>query len=303
MLFKISSNWRRGTARPSTLSSSVRQSVLAEAPTDLAIVGESPSTATAAPAPRLPAPERAPRPTLDTILSFHKSFYLTASRKASAAAPTVAVHQTTPAGASVLIGTVTSPSIQQYYAARPQFKPELAVTELRLDDRPSDAGAEPSLRLAVFYSTGQHALFHIRLPTPTSSFLATELFSSLALASTLPFLTSTSPTSFDPVVLAKFHSPLLVTCSAAFNIRFWRVAPVDTEGGQPAKVTVTEARPSMQSRETWWPVVLTLAPFDARPQPERDLDDGVDEWERALAERSADKDAEIGRASCRERVS
>ncbi|KAL8279160.1 hypothetical protein RQP46_008416 [Phenoliferia psychrophenolica] len=278
----VSSSWNRLSQDP--------DSVLAEAPIDLTIAGEAADEpqAALAHAPRPPPPAPTPRATLNTILAFHKSFYLTASRKAVSATPAVSVFSTTPAGASVLVGSVSSPSLQQHYSLQPHSKSTLAITELRLDDRPAGANDELSLRLAVWYSTGHFALFHILLPTPSTPFSSVELYSSIPL-SNVPHLLTSPPLANDPVVLARFHSPLLVTCSASFNIRFWRVIPVLTDAGSPQKVIVEESRPGFKSRESWWPVVLTLAPCVAPSEVDVDSEDGQDEWERSFPEPRVDK--------------
>lgn len=257
----------------------MRHSVLAELPKDLEIAGE---VAESAPSPRpstsTSSSSGTPRATLDTILQFFKSYYLTASRKLSSS-PTVSVYHTTTAGSSVFVGSVSSPSLHEQYRGPPHLRPPIAVTELRLDVRPAQETNPPTLRLAVFFSTGQFSIFHLRLPSPTTSFESTEMFSSLSLPSSTPL------TSADPVVLARFHSPILITCSAGFNLRFWRVM----EGEEPARVAVEEAQPSMRSMQSWWPVVLTLAPvapLEAVAQGE--VED--DEWEPPSLSKEVDEE-------------
>ncbi|KAK4698631.1 hypothetical protein P7C70_g7643, partial [Phenoliferia sp. Uapishka_3] len=233
--------------------------------------------------PSLPS-RRTPRSTLDTILQFHNSYYFTATRKATSSNPPVLVYQTNPSGASVLVGTITSPSIESYYAARPHLKFNFAISELRLDDRPTESFANPSLRLAVFYSTGQSAIYDIRLPTSTTSLIPTEMFSFLPLPLSSTFISSTppSPSAFDPVVLARFHSPLLVTCSASFKLSFYRVFSAKSPDleGKSTKLSVEEAKLGMQSHESWWPVVLTLAPLKEPIQTEDLNEEVTEEWGR-----------------------
>lgn len=202
------------------LGKSVREAVLAEVPRDLGFVGV-----------EEPVEEQWERreqrkAETDTILQFHQHYFFTASRTPSAI-PTISVRQTVPSGPSVLIATLVSSS-------SPTSSPS-AVTELRLDDRTSSSNV---LRLAAFYSTGAFTLFDLVLPTSSTAFSFTRL--------SPPLVSTHSPTP-DPILLARLYSPLLVTVSAAFVLRFWRIG----EG-------IEEAGPRLQSRESWWPVVLTL---------------------------------------------
>ncbi|KAI5481875.1 F-box and WD repeat domain containing protein [Pseudohyphozyma bogoriensis] len=273
-LYKISKNWRSGNARPTVLG--LRKSVLAEAPADLEIAG-GPSGGEELeqvwePAPsivgargiisRNPTP---PRPRPDTILQFHQHWFLTASRRPSPrhSCPSVSVHQTLPSGDSTLVGTISSLELQRHYSTVEPPIP-LSITEMRLDER---VDHHSDLHLAVFFSTGQFSLFRLHLPTTTSDFSYRELYCSLAIVTRFPGSAAPPPSSFDPTVLARFHSPLLVTTSSSFTLRFWRVIP-----GADDTVTLEEAEPGLRSRESWWPVVLTLAPVEA-PPPEVDEDD------------------------------
>ncbi|ORY67947.1 hypothetical protein BCR35DRAFT_354767 [Leucosporidium creatinivorum] len=261
-LFKISSNWRRGNARAGTIGRTMRKSILADAPEDLSIAGEAtPPLVQAVSQPNAEAEPDLSRPT-DTILQFHQQFFFTASRTPSPAVtpPAVTVHQTLPSGESPLVGSITSPALLAYFTARPSFRPHLAVTELRLDEH--DAHGATSLRLAVFYSTGQFALFRLHLPTTTSPFSFDEIHTHLALSTVGP-LSST----FDPTALARFHSPLLATCSRSLVLRFWRIE--EREG----ITSVEEIEPSLRSRESWAPVVLTLKKVEGGA-----AEDERDEW-------------------------
>lgn len=257
-LYKISTNWRRGNARPSTLGRTMRKSVLAEAPDDLRIAGESTSTAPCARTRDDPS-----RPT-DTLLAFHRQFFLTASRTPTSSPPSITVHQTLLSGESLLIGSFSSPALVDHLASRPpNHKSRLSVTEMRLDDR-SSAHDEvvKTLGLAVFYSTGQFSLFRLSLPSTTTAFHAQEVHAHLPISTTGPLFST-----YDPIVLARFHLPLLATCSRSFVLRFWRI---EEDGG---KLKLEEIEPSMTSRESWAPVVLTVKKMEGAPEKEQELDE------------------------------
>lgn len=233
--------------------------MLAEAPEDLSIAGETVSQRVEEEEVTT-ARQEPTRPT-DTILQFYRHWFFTASRTpvARGGLPAVTVHQTLPSGDSLLLGSITSPALQAYLDSRPTFRPSLFITDLQLDLSTSESSTS-ILHLAVFYSTGQFNLFHLSLPTPTSPFSYTEVHTHLALSTTGPM-----SSTFDPVVLARFHLPLLVTCSRAFVLRFWRV-----EGSK-----VEEVEPSLKSRESWAPVVLTLKRETRVVEEEEDEED---EW-------------------------
>lgn len=247
----------------------MRKSILADAPEDLSIAGEAATPAVVAQA-NAEADTSRPTDTTDTILQFHQQFFFTATRtlSSSLSAPPVTVHQTLPSGESLLVGSITSPALLAYFSARPSFRPQLGITEIRLDDRALKNEGTTSLRLAVFYSTGQFSLFRLRLPSTTSLFSFDEVYAHLPLATIGP-LSST----VDPVALARFHSPLLATCSRSFVLRFWRIEERD---GISA---VEEIEPSLRSRESWVPVVLTLKKVEGGTSEE-----DRDEWGMRKAE-------------------
>ncbi|GAA5823284.1 hypothetical protein JCM11251_007550 [Rhodosporidiobolus azoricus] len=256
-LFKISSNWRNGSARTSTLGKGIRQAVLPEAPGDFAL-------RPAGGPRRAPTPEIGEEEMSDTLLQFHQHFFFTASRTATPTAPdppAVTVHQTLPSGESAVVGSFSSPALHDYLAARSDFRPSLAITELRLDESASFRSTS-TLLLAVFYSTGHFSLFRISLPStsPSLPFSAREVFSSLALdaARSHPFLSRLSSSS-DHVQHARLYSPLLVTCSESLTVRFWRI-----EEKGDGEVVVEEADTPLQTSERGWrPVVLSLAKVEA----------------------------------------
>ncbi|GAA5894471.1 hypothetical protein JCM6882_004830 [Rhodosporidiobolus microsporus] len=255
-LYKISTNWRSGSARTSTLGKGIRQAVLAEAPPEVALRSAvQPSTPTWAAA--------SDDETTDTLLQFHHHFFFTASRTPSSSvpdSPPVTVHQTLPSGESAVVGSFSSLSLRGFLTSRPDFRPSLAVTEMRLDEATSSPSSPPTLLLAVFYSTGQFSLFRIALPSSSSCpFAAHEVYSHLALGAAPSYPFSSPSTPFDPIHHARLHSPLLVTWSKSLTLRFWRVGE-----GANGDIEVEGAETPLQTSERGWkPVVLSLAKVEA----------------------------------------
>ena len=270
-LYKVSTNWRTGSARTSTLAKGIRKAVLPEAPRDLSIRAAEPPTTSVLSSPSAAAASPVEEDA-DTLLQFHLNYILSASRTPIACddIPSVTVHRTLPAGDSAVVGTVTSTRLQAYFAARPDFRPPLSITEMRLDENTSSTNSTRHDRgplLAVFFSTGQFSLFRLALPSPTDPsrpFSAHEVYASLALGAppAYPFAAATAPSSpFDPVALARLHGPLLVTLSREMTMRFWRVgqASAEDEGDEDDdEVQLEEAETPLQTRESWSPVVLSL---------------------------------------------
>lgn len=302
-LYKVSTNWRTGSARTSTLGRGIRKAVLPEAPRDLSLRLADP----AAPSSSSPPPRQGARATApgggesdedaDTLLQFYHNLTLSASRTpavgvvagadaAAAEVPAVTVHQTLPSGDSTVVGTVASTRLEAYFAARPDFRPPLAVTELRLDEAHTLPGADAEQAgplLFVAYSTGQFACFRLGLPSPgpgpgpggaaSRPFTAREVYASLALGTppAYPFAAQVpNPTTpFDPVVLARLHSPLLVTLSRDMTMRFWRIGgggagTTRDDDEEEETLQLEEAETPLQARESWAPVVLSLTKESSR---------------------------------------
>lgn len=213
-------------------------------------------------------------------MQFKGSFFLTASRTASclkpdggATLPAVSLLQTLPEGGSLQIGTIASAALSEYWATRPPPESGVSITELRLDEaatptNPDDATATATtVRLAVFISIGQWSIFHLSLPSATRSFSYRELHAATTLSTPATafayvsppprFPHTAAPPAFDPVTLARFHGPLLATCSRNSVLRFWHVA--DLPGGE---IEVRQVDPAMQTYEAYQPVVLQVEPLD-----------------------------------------
>ncbi|BGP26385.1 hypothetical protein JCM10295v2_005338 [Rhodotorula toruloides] len=204
------------------------------------------------------------RQDVEIILQFHQHYTLSASRlptsNPATASPSITVHQTLPSGGSAVVGSFSSTRLTEFFADRPSFRPPLAITDVRLDEA-NDPG--DTILCAVFYLTGQWSLFRVAFPSftsPSQPFRAEEVYASLAIASPLSHPLSAapapSPTSspFDPVSLARLHSPLLVTLSDSLTLRFMRL-----DEAAEGMIEVDEAETPLQSRENWAPVVLDVS--------------------------------------------
>lgn len=255
-------NWRNGAAKASSLGVSLRRAVLPEAPPldEVPTVQSSPRETASSYEPALSTAQEDPA---DTLLQTIRNYIITASRAAFSLShatelPLVTVHKTLPSGGTAVVGSFTSSRIAAFFAARPDFRPQLFITDLRIDE----SGDSPKPLIGVFFSTGQFSLFRLDLASasrPALPFAATEVYSSLALGSPLgyPFTTAaaTSRSPFDPVTHARLHSPLLVTLSESMTLRLWRLC--DGEGGE---LEVVEAQTPLQAQERWAPVALSLVP-------------------------------------------
>lgn len=129
-LYRISSNWRRGVARSTTVADQVRRAVLPAAPADF--VDETRAVTS-----------RANRVLEDTLLQFHQQHYLTASRQSRS----VRVYRTDPDNdETALVSTIDTRTDRG------------RVTELRLDEK--------ATALLIGYERG-FALFSLVLTPET----------------------------------------------------------------------------------------------------------------------------------------
>jgi len=258
-LYKISTNWRNGTAKSTTvLINTVRKAVLAPLPTDMALPGE-------IEAPRLPLPPTSGQgETHETLLlQVYQQYFISATQTPSllpSDPPSITISQTLPSGPTQHLASISSSRLSDFYSSRPDFRPPLSITELKLDEGSTSTSQSTSILLSVFYSTGQFSIFRLHFPTPSTPFNSLELYTSLSLSSSTYTQSSTSP--FDSVSLAKFHYPLLVTCSNSFTLRFYQLT-TSKEGG----LEVNETDTPLQSRERWAPVCLGLEKMKSKGNP------------------------------------
>ncbi|KAM0752735.1 hypothetical protein T439DRAFT_378524 [Meredithblackwellia eburnea MCA 4105] len=319
-LFKISTNWRKGSARTSTLATTVRQSVLPEVPRDLGevdgeVVRDGPDRRTRTTSSFVGSEQQRGRiqPKTQTILQFSKGVYFTAERRRTGFSPrrsegggdgpTITVHRSTSTADlhsssralgdgdySIEIGKIQSEALRTLLPSVEE-REGMSIIELRLDDCPSssskglDSVDEPlvqqRLRLAAWYSPGSHfSIFEINLrSSSSSSFSYRELFSTFASSHSVSRLMMDRG---DETLLARYHSPLIVTCSSSFSVGLWRVFDLPSEGEGGAKVGVEQTHPTLQTRESWWPVVLDLTKVSSIDASSTDSEqDQEAEWEEA----------------------
>lgn len=201
------------------------------------------------------------------IIQLQGQFLLTASRTKTGDAA-VSVYSALASGTSdesSLLGKIIS------YKWKGKNEHLVGVTALQLDEAPrrlqqssvdfvddEDTGASRSrpMNLAVFYSSSDYSLFRIHLPSladSSTTFKYEEIFSSIP--ASFPYAT-------PPILEARFHSPLLVTCDERFTLRFWRIASSSntTLTKSTSCVTLTETSAPLRSHESCSPVVLSLSP-------------------------------------------
>lgn len=229
----------------------------------------------------------------NTIVQVWKSFYFTARTSDSHRAPVIDVHRSLASGGSEFLGQVASIALNSWLDQRPSFG-TVNATEMRLDDVERSGGADEPIRLALFYSTGQWSLFDVVLPLAaanSSAMAFTDLHTSLALSFALPsasYPRRAFSDRLDPLLLARLHSPLLVTCSAAFTLRFYRLHDRSSKTGSRT-VEAEELEPTWQSNESWAPVVLSLEKVMGDTADDGKLG-AFDEWGMPLAREAQDAD-------------
>ncbi|KAG0656288.1 hypothetical protein C6P46_000356 [Rhodotorula mucilaginosa] len=247
-LYQISTNWRNGTARATALGTELRKAVLPPVPSSTEVV----DNAREAVRGRLPVePEDDDD---DTLLQFHHQYIFSASRSGSA----VTVHETRPNGSSNVVGSFESTRLGVRAGSRP------TLSEMRLD-----ASSSFPMMMALFYSTGQYALFRLDLPTSSSR---SRPFSAIEVYTSTSFLS-------DPVTTARMHWPLLVTLTDSLTLRFMRLSG-DRQSG-PVEVDETET--PLQSRERWSPVILSLERADGAHDTRGKDDDATTHFSVSLA--------------------
>ena len=232
------------------MTNTVRKAVLAPLPTDISLPGELEFR----PANSAPREERH-----ETLLQVYQQYFISANRAPSpfpSDPPTITISHTVPSGTTQHLASISSSRLSDFYSSRPDFRPPLSISKLRLDES-APFSPSSSILLSVFYSTGQFSIFRLFFPTTTTPFHFEEVHTSLSLSSSIYTHSSTTP--FDSVSLAKLHYPLLVTCSKSFTLRFYQLSTTK-EGG----LEVRETETPLQSRERWAPVVLSLEKVRSR---------------------------------------
>lgn len=238
-LYRISANWRNGRAKSATVR--LRESVLddrlpleLDTPTAVEDQGQGSSSS------------RTSR--TETIVQFSGPLLFAASRSPTpGCVPRIQVHWTTADGDAEHVGVI-APTISDGLVGA-------AITEMRIDEAPSTKGC---IRLAVFYSTGQFAIFRI-----STLFAVRELYMSSSRTMPAP--------QFAPgsAAIARFHFPLLVTCSTDFVLGFYILRPRSDDAAD--RLDISRAQPSMRSQMCWWPLVVSLSRLSDRSKREDTL--------------------------------
>ena len=233
-LYKTSTNWRRGAARrvllgdaPVSTQTSVRESVLPRPP-------------------RAPRIRRAPEPP-DTVLAFHGHLYFTASR--TDPLPIVTIRESLPGGGSQIRGTVRSHTLELYWSRRRAntTAPSFHITELQLDTKLQLAPSR-ALRLVIFYSTGQLALFDVDAQTLVARETATARLGE-----------ARDGRVAEHVALARLSSPLLVALTSDCALKMWRIRKAGCAELEP-DVELVELELSFRAHSIGSPAMLCLTP-------------------------------------------
>ena len=138
------------------------------------------------------------------------------------------------------IGGITSPALTKYYDDRPHLDP-VTVTEMSLDA--GQRHKDGSLRLAVFYSSGQFALFRVNIH-PDSVTVYEEQTHLIVRHDRRP----------DPVIAARYHCPVIITCTRSFVLQVHTL----TLDKSKTHLSVCASQPAVQSSFCWKPLVLDL---------------------------------------------
>lgn len=239
-LYRLQTNWHNGAVSATTL---LRQSILPEPPLALTYAEDVSTHAGVNEAD--PADTGPNRP--NTIVAFSGHHIFTASRKPTYTLPEVTLHSVTLDNTHTLVGKLISRTVIQYFSERPHLLQSsgrgISITEMRLDEAQTQDCPHSWRRIAVFYSTGQYAIYRFRLPSTRGAFEYEE-----------ELIRSFPDESYDPVIAARFHCPLVITCTSKFTLQVHLMVR-DKDTGT---LSLCISQPAMQSSLCWNPLVLTL---------------------------------------------
>lgn len=144
------------------------------------------------------------------------------------------------------IGTVRPRALAANVLARTAAKEatRLHITALRVEQTDASQRDAWSARLAVCYTHGLTAVVHVRVDVQRAVSVVAEHVLE-------------APAEEERVVLAAFHSGVLVTCTRAFLLCVWTVPAA----GRPALLR------SMRSRSAQWPACVRLRPMHKTDVP------------------------------------
>lgn len=179
----------------------------------------------------------------DTKVVWHGQHYFVASKNISQAGlPSVEVFEiTASSGSPQKVATVTSSGLKGKGAPG-----SLSITEMQLDAGGQD---QQGVRLAVFYSNGQFSIFRVQGTGDAHAGalnISEEYFQ--------------SSTSSRPTIMARLHSPVLVTCTSDCSVRFRLLEELrDTLTGL-TQLSISTAPPTMRTSFCFAPMTMRLTP-------------------------------------------
>ncbi|WAQ92767.1 hypothetical protein PtA15_17A249 [Puccinia triticina] len=257
-LCRISLNWRRGSAGLTRITPVIDQS-------------DSPSTSSQALTTNvLHRSQDSKNPTPNTIVRFHRSLLFIARKsRSSESLPTVYVynlqndfnHQQQKK--SVLVGNL-SPTEE---AQDTSLLVGQGVTEISIDESCDGNSDTPqtvktTVLISVFYTTGLFTLYEINLPSVALDTAYPAALDFQEVGSFQPSMTTKSSSSskinHEIVEIAKFHFPLLVTCSVDFHLKFFRLSWSSTTAQSKRRLQIVKLPLDMQNHSCYWPLSLNL---------------------------------------------
>lgn len=209
-------------------------------------------------------------PRTNTIVRFHRSLLFIARkcRSTTESPPTVSVYRLEnhsnpdqPNG-SVLVAKL-SPSTDSQ--DQPSISPQ-GVTEISIDDACHEAESTECLHstilLSVFYTSGRFVIFKIRLPSTTSGSMDSAPLDFQQVGSYEPTPPQTPYAQrrihHELVQAAKFHFPLIVTCSTDFHLRFFCLSWSSSMLESCDQLKIVKLSLDMQNHSCYWPLSLSL---------------------------------------------
>lgn len=259
-LYRLQTNWKDGAVS----SSFILRHALLPAPPPARLLLDRAEPARAHDEPDSSATAVSPA---KSIVQFLGSYFFTANRTPLHSVPSISIHRLSASdsesNASTELTSIQPPSLVAYHTERPHFlnTSPLSITELRLDEGQHALSAAnracppESVRLAVFYSSGQYVLLRIKLPSDskTNNSDAVDVVEEYAhLDMAQPDL-SARP---DPVTTARYHLPLLVTVTERFVLRIHHVVLNKHTGD--FDVVLNQASLAASTAVCWRPLTLDL---------------------------------------------
>ncbi|MBW0536394.1 hypothetical protein O181_076109 [Austropuccinia psidii MF-1] len=199
----------------------------------------------------------------NTIVRFYRSLLFIAHKsRLPAELPTVHVYhlRNSPHNKnqnSDLIGRLVPPQSHDRQAFG------VGVSEISIDEGCETTDSVGiSFLVTVFYTTARLTVFRINLPSLSMSYYPTELefhpVGSFQLDLQPKPTDSSKPLFHTLAETAKFHFPLIVTCSTDFCLRFFRLSWLSVPSKD--RLQITQLSLEMQNNSCYWPLSLSLSP-------------------------------------------